>query len=196
MPFHALIALDNASRKPKTRHKATVANRGPVLRLVCLGARRSGSLLLGTCGFECVLGRGGRSFRKKEGDGATPRGRFHFRSVLYRADRGTRPITGLPTTRLGVADGWCDDPQAMSYNRPTHFPGTKHGESLWRDDGLYDVIVPLGYNDRSVRRGGGSAIFFHLLSAGRTPTQGCVAVSKPDMFKILTACGGRGIMLI
>jgi L,D-peptidoglycan transpeptidase YkuD (ErfK/YbiS/YcfS/YnhG family) len=67
---------------------------------------------------------------------------------------------------------------------------------LWRDDELYDIVVPLGFNDGPRRRGAGSAIFFHLASADGGPTAGCVAVSRQNMLKLLPLCGPRTRMKV
>ncbi|MGB1540385.1 MAG: L,D-transpeptidase family protein, partial [Rickettsiales bacterium] len=58
-------------------------------------------------------------------------------------------------------------------------------EKLWREDHCYDVMVPLGYNDRQIVPGKGSAIFLHVAKPGYQPTEGCVALAKPDLIEIL-----------
>lgn len=73
---------------------------------------------LGKRALRCALGPAGRSAAKREGDGATPVGRFPLRRVLYRADRLPLPETGLPVQALDPGDGWCDDPADAAYNRP------------------------------------------------------------------------------
>ena len=59
---------------------------------------------------SCVLGRGGIRRDKREGDGATPVGRFPLRRVLWRADRLAKPETSLLCSPIESDDGWCDDP--------------------------------------------------------------------------------------
>ncbi|MEM6277783.1 MAG: hypothetical protein AAF714_12675, partial [Pseudomonadota bacterium] len=49
------------------------------------GLRAFGRLL------PCSIGKGGVSRRKKEGDGATPKGTHRLVGMLYRPDRMTRP---------------------------------------------------------------------------------------------------------
>lgn len=58
-------------------------------------------------------------------------------------------------------------------------------EALWREDHVYDIVVPLGYNDSPTVPGKGSAIFMHLAREDYAPTEGCVAVALSDMFEIL-----------
>jgi len=60
-------------------------------------------------------------------------------------------------------------------------------EDLWRSDGVYDLIVVLGWNDAPVERGRGSAIFLHLARPGYAPTEGCVAVAEADLRAVLAA---------
>jgi len=110
-----------------------------------------------------------------------------MRRLLYRADRLPRPQTRLVVQALAADDGWCDDPASPHYNRPTHLPSAGSVERLWRADGLYDLIVPLGYNDDPVRPGAGSAIFLHVARPDYGPTEGCVALALDDLQRILAA---------
>ena len=135
--------------------------------------------------LRCAIGRGGVSDNKREGDGATPIGAWPLRRLLYRPDRIASPPTGLPTTPIGPADGWCDAPGDKNYNLPVILPYPASAEALWRTDEIYDLIVPLGYNDGPIRRGRGSAIFLHLARDGYLPTEGCVALARPDLLEFL-----------
>jgi L,D-peptidoglycan transpeptidase YkuD (ErfK/YbiS/YcfS/YnhG family) len=142
-------------------------------------------LTVGGTSYRCALGRGGIRADKREGDGATPLGRFPLRRALYRPDRLTPPSTLLPIAPLAVADGWCDDPAHPDYNRPVTLPHPGRCEALWRDDGLYDLLVVLGHNDDPPVAGAGSAIFLHVARPDYAPTEGCVAVSLPDLMAVL-----------
>jgi len=137
----------------------------------------------------CALGAGGVRADKREGDGATPVGRFPLRRVLWRADRLDRPVTALPAAPIDPADGWCDDPGDPAYNRPVRLPFASGHERLWREDGLYDVIVVLGHNEDPVTPGAGSAVFLHCARPDLDPTAGCVAVVRADLLELLAACG-------
>ncbi len=142
------------------------------------------------CGrlYKCALGRTGVRLRKREGDGATPIGAWTMQYVLYRRDRVARPASGLPVFPMSPEMGWCDDPLDRAYNNAVTLPYAASCENMWRDDELYDVVVILGHNDNPPVRGHGSAIFFHIARPGFTPTEGCVAVKLPDMFRILSIC--------
>jgi L,D-peptidoglycan transpeptidase YkuD (ErfK/YbiS/YcfS/YnhG family) len=139
--------------------------------------------------YRCALGRSGVRIDKREGDGATPVGRFPLRRVLYRADRLSAPATGLSVTVLAPEDGWCDDPADPQYNRPVRLPYAGRHEEMWRADTLYDVVVVVGHNDAPVVAGMGSAIFMHVASADYRPTEGCVALARQDLLDILTDAG-------
>lgn len=133
----------------------------------------------------CALGRAGLSADKREGDGATPIGRFPLRRVLYRADRVALPALSLPVAAIEPGDGWCDDPASADYNRQVRLPITASHEHLWRLDSLYDIVVVLGHNDDPPIAGAGSAIFLHVASADYRPTEGCVAVARADLLALL-----------
>ena len=147
------------------------------------------ALVFGDRRWRCAIGRGGVRGDKREGDGATPSGRFVLRRVFYRADRLAPPKTALPSRALTPDDGWCNDPNHADYNRPVRLPHAAGHEALWRDDGVYDVIVELGYNDDPVTPGLGSAIFLHVARADYEPTEGCVALALDDLRTLLEACG-------
>lgn len=152
-------------------------------------ASRRGRLRLGALEFPCALGRGGSRVRKHEGDGATPIGRWEVLDVLYREDRVVRPATRLPLRRIGRSDGWCDAPGDRNYNRPVRHPYPASAERMWREDGLYDVVVVLGHNQRPRLRGAGSAIFMHVARPGYTPTEGCIALERPHLLRVLAKLG-------
>jgi L,D-peptidoglycan transpeptidase YkuD (ErfK/YbiS/YcfS/YnhG family) len=58
---------------------------------------------------------------------------------------------------------------------------------MWRDDGLYDLVLVLGHNDDPPVPGLGSAIFLHLAKPGYGPTEGCVALAREDFEALLAA---------
>jgi len=133
---------------------------------------------------DCALGHAGVRADKCEGDRATPAGRFAFRAIRYRADRLTLPDTDLAATPIGPDDGWCDDPADPAYNRAVALPYGASAENMWRDDGLYDLLVILGHNDAPPVAGRGSAIFLHCASAEMGPTDGCVALPRETLLAL------------
>lgn len=132
---------------------------------------------------RCAVGRAGLipAADKREGDGKTPGGRFPFRRVFYRPDRGRPPVSGLTVIALKEDDGWCDDPADPAYNRPVRLPYPASAERMWREDGLYDIVVVIGHNDDPSVPGMGSAIFVHCATEDYAPTAGCVALAKEEL---------------
>jgi L,D-peptidoglycan transpeptidase YkuD (ErfK/YbiS/YcfS/YnhG family) len=145
----------------------------------------AGIAVWGGLRLRCALGRGGVRRDKHEGDGATPAGAWPMRRLLYRADRIERPPTSLPVAAIAPDDGWCDAPRDANYNRQVRLPYPASAEALCREDGVYDLIVTLGYNDAHVVRGAGSAIFLHLARPDFAPTEGCVALARGDLLTVL-----------
>jgi L,D-peptidoglycan transpeptidase YkuD (ErfK/YbiS/YcfS/YnhG family) len=139
--------------------------------------------------MPCRLGRLGLTSSKREGDGATPTGRWLLRQVLFRPDRVAWPRTRLPLKAITRQDGWCDAPRDRNYNRPVRLPYPASHERLWRDDRLYDVVIVLSHNQIPRRRYHGSAVFIHIADPNGRPTAGCVAVGLPDMTRLLALCG-------
>lgn len=148
-------------------------------------------LVLGGLEFRCALGRGGVRRDKQEGDGATPAGLLPLRRVLYRADRVAAPRCAVPVEPIAPEDGWCDDPGHPDYNRRIRLPHPARHEELWRADHVYDLLGVLGWNDgvggEPIMRGRGSAIFLHLARPDYAPTEGCVALTEPDLRAVLAA---------
>jgi L,D-peptidoglycan transpeptidase YkuD (ErfK/YbiS/YcfS/YnhG family) len=148
-----------------------------------------GVLTIGNLVLPCVIGRSGLKALKREGDGATPKGRWRLRRVLVRRDQVRFLTTRLPLSAIARHDGWCDAPEDRNYNRPVRLPYAASHERLWRDDHLYDIVVVLSHNERPRRRFGGSAVFLHIADRGGQPTAGCVALSRAGMHKLLARCG-------
>lgn len=160
------------------------------------GRANQGFLDLGFTRIPCRLGRTGKRALKREGDGATPRGRMAVLSVYFRRDRISRPSTMLATRSLSQEDGWCDAPTDRNYNRRVRHPYPASAEHLWRTDHLYDVIGVLDYNIDPRCRGRGSAIFLHLMHPDGNPTEGCIAVRQEDVKRLLCWIGPKTEFII
>ncbi|TNE28992.1 MAG: hypothetical protein EP349_07105 [Alphaproteobacteria bacterium] len=148
--------------------------------------------------YDCVLGRGGviAAVAKREGDGATPLGTWALRCVYYRADKLEKPSTALPLHVIKETDGWCDASEHPAYNTLVELPFDDSHEEMWRKDDVYDIVVPLGYNDDPPIPDMGSAIFLHLMRPEKTPTAGCVALALPDLYAVLAHCGSDTVISI
>jgi L,D-peptidoglycan transpeptidase YkuD (ErfK/YbiS/YcfS/YnhG family) len=157
-----------------------------------------GLLVAGPLRLPVALGRSGvvSRNRKKEGDGGTPRGELPLRGLWYRQDKVRPPNTKLPMRATRQDDLWCDAPGNRNYNRPVRAPYPASHEKMWRDDDVYDYVVELGWNDRPRFQGRGSAIFMHLARPGFKPTEGCVALRRGDMEKLLPFLGPETVMLV
>ncbi|WP_181705022.1 L,D-transpeptidase family protein [Chthonobacter rhizosphaerae] len=170
-------------------HAKVKTARGAITRLslrVLSSSARRGRLEAPGVSVPCALGRTGITRLKREGDGATPAGGLRILGGWYRPDRfRVRPAGALPLRPLRRDDGWGDDPADRNYNRWVRRPYPSSHEALWRDDGLYGVVLVLDWNLRPRARGRGSAIFFHLERPDGGPTAGCVAVSEADMRRLL-----------
>ena len=134
--------------------------------------------------LPCAVGRGGLRADKREGDGATPVGRFALRRVFYRADRLARPRCGLPVTRIGPRLGWSDDPRDPGYNRACTLPRRLSAERMRRGDPLYDLVLVTAHNEAGVP-GLGSAVFVHLRRGQGPRTAGCVAFRRDHLRWVL-----------
>lgn len=157
------------------------------LRLHLVNPKSSrGRLVGGGLDVACRIGRAGLAAGKREGDGATPRGRLCVVYGFWRPDCfRCRPKSALPLRQLRPDDGWCDAPGHPAYNRRVRLPFSASHEALWREDGLYDLVLVLDWNYRRRRRGRGSAIFFHLAAADGRATAGCIAVRRADMIRLI-----------
>jgi L,D-peptidoglycan transpeptidase YkuD (ErfK/YbiS/YcfS/YnhG family) len=160
------------------------------------GIRTRGVLLAGHLAFPVALGRGGILANKREGDGATPRGRFRLVRLWWRADRETRPATLLPSRRIGPRDAWCEDPADRHYNRHIEIPVAAPGDRLRRADHLYDFIVETSHNMRPRVTGRGSAVFIHIARPGLAPSAGCVAMTRSRLRYLLARVGPETQLLI
>ena len=144
--------------------------------------------------FVCAIGRGGIREDKREGDGATPVGRYQIVDLFARPDRaGPIPISTAP---IGPMDLWCDDPKHPLYNSHARAPLNASHERMHRVDHLYDLVAVLDYNWPIAIPGAGSAIFMHIWRRPRFPTAGCVAFRHADFAWILKNWTPRSRVII
>jgi L,D-peptidoglycan transpeptidase YkuD (ErfK/YbiS/YcfS/YnhG family) len=74
-------------------------------------------------------------------------------------------------------------PAANASARPPHRP--RPGR-LWRQDGLYDLVIEIDHNVRPRAARRGSAVFIHVARAGFAPTAGCIALRRQDLTLLLS----------
>ncbi len=149
------------------------------------GKIHEGLLQIGGFTLNCALGRTGITTQKREGDGATPAGRFSLLYGYFRRDRLFTPRSSLTLLPITATDGWCDDSRHPAYNSPVSLPFAGSHEIMMREDRLYDLCIVLDYNISKRARGLGSAIFFHQTSEAFGPTEGCIAIEPDAMRKLL-----------
>jgi len=138
---------------------------------------------------RCALGKGGvtpAESLQREGDGRDLAWACGRRGQALRARRPSGAPCNPPPDRR-------PDPRSRLVRRslqpalqlPRRATLPLSHEKLWRDDGVYDVIVVLGYNDDPPVRGKGSAIFLHVARPDYSPTEGCVACARADLLALL-----------
>ena len=147
---------------------------------------KSNYLLYNGIRYQCSIGNGGFSNKKKEGDGCTPVGIFQVTDILYRKDKLKNLVTNYDLQTILPSDGWCDDPNSNYYNTKIKFPFSNSAEELFRQDDIYDIVCVTNHNQNPIIPGAGSAIFIHVANKDYSTTAGCVALSLKDLTKILS----------
>jgi len=155
------------------------------------GRRSQGLLQAGPLVVPVALGRAGIRANKREGDGATPRGRFRPLRLWWRPDRMLRPRTLVPARPITRTVAWSEDPSDRNYNRPVTRSANEPGDRLWRSDALYDLFIEIDHNVRPRIAGRGSAVFIHVARPGLAPTAGCVALRLQDLWRLSQRLGPK-----
>ena len=150
---------------------------------------RNGTLSWPSGSARAVCGKAGVTIDKREGDHASPAGTYPLLYGFFRLDRVGWPQTDLPLTPLQPDFGWVDDPADRNYNRLVALPYAASHEAMWRADGLYNIVIVIGYNAEPIVPGKGSAIFLHCASPEFTGTEGCIAVARDVLVPLLGLLG-------
>ena len=146
--------------------------------------------------IKCSIGKRGITVKKIEGDNKTPAGTFRFKSIFYRKDRVPKIKTSLQKIVITKKMGWCDDVNSNFYNKLIKFPFNKSAEKFWIKDNIYDVIIILNYNMNPILKNKGSAVFLHVARKNYTPTKGCIAISKKDMYFLISKINTKTKLII
>ena len=80
---------------------------------------------------------------------------------------------------------WCDDSKSSQYNKLVKLPFVYNHEKLFKKENIYDIILILNYNMNPVKKNKGSAIFIHVAKNNFKKTEGCVAIKKINLIKLL-----------
>ena len=135
--------------------------------------------------LKCSIGKSGLTYKKREGDLATPRGIFKLGPLYYRKDRIKNLRSKIKKKIIKKKMGWCNDSKSKKYNQEIFFPFKYGAEKLYRKDKIYDIFINIKYNQSPTKKYKGSAIFLHLSNSQYRPTEGCIALQKKDFLKIL-----------
>ncbi|CAO6132531.1 L,D-transpeptidase catalytic domain containing protein [Candidatus Pelagibacterales bacterium] len=146
---------------------------------------KSGHLTYKNLKFKCTLGKAGINVKKKEGDNITPLGTYKISKVYYRKDRIKKLFSKLKLIEIKKSMAWCDDSKSKNYNKLIKLPSKFSHEKLFRKDKIYDLIIPLNYNTKNIKKNKGSAIFIHVANKKFTPTKGCIALKKEDLICLI-----------
>ena len=133
---------------------------------------------------KCAIAKKGIGYKRKEGDLITPIGQFKIKYILYRRDR-VKIETRLKKMVIKKNMGWCDDPKSADYNKLVTLPFICKHEKLFKRENIYDIILVLNYNMNPVKKNKGSAIFIHVAKNNFKKTEGCVAIKKIDLIKLI-----------
>ena len=145
--------------------------------------KNNDTLLYDEFEFKCVIGEKGSTSKKIEGDKKTPKGIYNLGPVYFRKDRISKIKTKLKTIKIQKSMGWCDDTKSKNYNKIINVSKKLKHEKLFIKKNNYDILIPIKYNTKNIKKNKGSAIFIHL-TKNYKPTSGCIGLIEKD-FRIL-----------
>ena len=134
---------------------------------------------------KCALGKRGIAFKRKEGDFVTPKGKYKIKYILYRKDRIKKIDSKIKKIAIKKNMGWCNDSKSKNYNRLIKLPSVYNFEKLFKNNNTYDILIVLDYNMNPTIKNKGSAIFIHVAKKNYKKTEGCIALKKNDLLKIV-----------
>ena len=134
---------------------------------------------------KCAIGEKGIGYKRKEGDFLTPQGKYKIKYILYRKDRVKKIKTNIKKIEIKKNMGWCNDPKSKDYNKLVKLPFVYSCEKLYKKENIYDLILVLNFNMNPIIKKKGSAIFIHVAKKNYKKTEGCVALKKIHLLKII-----------
>jgi len=134
---------------------------------------------------KCAIGKRGIGLKRKEGDLITPKGNYKIKYIMFRKDRIRNIKSKVKKIEIKKNMGWCDDPRSKEYNKIVKLPSVYSHEKLYKKENVYDIIIVLNYNMHPIIKNKGSAIFIHVAKKNYKKTEGCVAVGKNNLLKII-----------
>lgn len=133
-----------------------------------------------------VLGKSGIG-KQKEGDGKTPLGTYTLGSAFGYGEMP--PDIKVDYAPVTEQDYWIDDVNSADYNTWVNFSG--NADEAWNSyeklyTPLYKYAMEINYNVSPIIPGKGSGIFLHIWRSPAKPTNGCIALSEPNLLKVLS----------
>lgn len=142
-----------------------------------------GLLSIGDWTVKCAIGRNGLvdPQLKREGDGRTPRGRYPLRYGFYDPSVFGDELRNVEFPFLPKPENyrWVEDSDSPFYNQLVFETDTSQPSR--RGEALFDLIIPIGWNDAVPAARGGSAIFMHAARPDFSGTAGCVVVAHEHL---------------
>ena len=115
----------------------------------------------------------------------TPKGKYKIKYILYRKDRIKKIDSKIKKIAIKKNMGWCNDSKSKNYNRLIKLPSVYNFEKLFKNNNTYDILIVLDYNMNPTIKNKGSAIFIHVAKKNYKKTEGCIALRKNDLLKII-----------
>ena len=146
--------------------------------------------------FKCALGKAGIGKKKLEGDQITPKGTYKIVKIYFRKDRLKKISSKFKLIEIKKNMGWCDDPKSKKYNQLIKLPSKYSHENLYRENSIYDLILVLNYNMNHIIKNKGSAIFIHIANKKFKNTEGCIAIEKKNLVRLVKIINKKTLVII
>ncbi|HZH50943.1 MAG TPA: succinylglutamate desuccinylase/aspartoacylase family protein [Microvirga sp.] len=150
------------------------------------GPSHVGKLVIDGWSAPCTVGAGGlvQASLKREGDKRTPIGVFPLRYGFFDPVAAPDFPRDLSFPFVPLSDDMIWEEEGSDYNRLVLAGSDERPDERLvrrRAEGLFDVIIPIGFNDAVAEFGRGSAIFIHAARADMSGTAGCIGVPREYM---------------
>lgn len=130
----------------------------------------------------------GRLLMKTEGDGKSPAGIFPLMSAFGTSEKAD--FIKFPYTRIEKWTECVDDAKSSHYNKIVN--RMQVGDFNWESSekmleigAVYDLGIFVGHNSNPINKGGGSCIFLHIWKNETETTEGCTAMARENIEKLL-----------
>jgi len=110
-----------------------------------------------------------------------------LRYGLFRDLPALRALRDVRFPFVPYSDEMIWEEDGPDYNRLVFAEGSERQNDRLarpRDHDLFNVIIPIGYNDAVPEAGRGSALFIHAARPDMSGTAGCVAVRRDDLLEL------------